>query len=245
MRGEGEHGGGAVSVQVLSDVWTASRARGSDLLVLLALADQADDSGECWPSVRLIADRCRIDERTAQRRIRALEALGEVVVTRGGGRAKRGASVRSNRYRIVVHKGGVSPPGESPPVASDRGTAATQRVAPVPPLGVAPVPPESLIEPSLNQNPPTPTAFAVGAQPIGSRSGGTNPRALGTNPRATSQRGDLLRQLAAYALRIAGQTTDESEAADTIAAQLADLDPADRETALVLWRAALSERTAT
>ena len=140
-----------VSVEVLTTCWKHSRARGTDLLVLLALADIANDEGECWPSIFHLAKKCRIDERTTQRRIRSLEGLGEVVVVRCGGRASRHGEVRSNRYRITVYipeDSGGSPPRES----ATGGTGATQTPAPVPPMTLALVPPEpsvrSVREPS-------------------------------------------------------------------------------------------------
>ena len=69
----------------MTDVWSYSKASGTDLLVLLALADNANDEGECWLSIGYIALNCPIDTRTTQRRIRSLEGINEVVVIRGGG----------------------------------------------------------------------------------------------------------------------------------------------------------------
>ena len=78
-------------------------AAGTDLLVLLALADIADDNGECWPSLGYLGRKCRVDIRTVRRRIRSLEELGEVVVLVGGGAASTPGGTRSNRYRVIVH----------------------------------------------------------------------------------------------------------------------------------------------
>jgi hypothetical protein len=64
---------GPMSIKYLTQVWENSRATGTDLLVLLALADQANDSGWSYPSVAFLARKCRIDPRTTQRRIRSLE----------------------------------------------------------------------------------------------------------------------------------------------------------------------------
>jgi hypothetical protein len=92
-----------VSIRVMTTVWDYSEAAGTDLLVLLALADIADENGECWPSVGYIARKCRISGRTVQRCVRSLESLGEVVVIIEGGKASTAGGTRSNRYRIVVH----------------------------------------------------------------------------------------------------------------------------------------------
>lgn len=42
-------------------------------LVLIKLADNANDEGVCWPSYRHIADHCEIDRKTAMRHIQWLE----------------------------------------------------------------------------------------------------------------------------------------------------------------------------
>lgn len=45
-------------------------------LVLMALADNADDHGYCWPKLRTIATKCCVSERTIQRTIKDLLASG-------------------------------------------------------------------------------------------------------------------------------------------------------------------------
>lgn len=45
-------------------------------LVLLKLADNANDKGECWPSYQHIADQCEIGRSTVKSHIRALEQMG-------------------------------------------------------------------------------------------------------------------------------------------------------------------------
>ena len=45
-------------------------------LVLMALADNADDHGYCWPKVKTIAAKCSTSERTVQRTIKTLLAAG-------------------------------------------------------------------------------------------------------------------------------------------------------------------------
>lgn len=47
-------------------------------LILLKLADNANDQGYCWPSYNHIADMCEIDKRTAMRHIKVLIELGYV-----------------------------------------------------------------------------------------------------------------------------------------------------------------------
>lgn len=67
-----------MSTHIASDVWKYSRAHGAALLVLVSLADQANDAGECWPSVESIAARCRVSVRSVHRYLDQLVALGEL-----------------------------------------------------------------------------------------------------------------------------------------------------------------------
>lgn len=135
----------------MTNCWKFSAARGTDLLVLLALADVADDRGECWPSVRHLATKCRLDERTAQRRMRSLERLGEVEVVPGGGRSSGRGGLRSNRYRIVVRPPDAPDGGDSPPrQIATGGTDATQTPAPVPPMTPAQTPPDPSVDPLID-----------------------------------------------------------------------------------------------
>jgi len=62
-----------MSIRLMSQVWEDTRIGSqAELLVLLALADHARDDGLCWPSMRSIAGKARIEERSAQRIIRRL-----------------------------------------------------------------------------------------------------------------------------------------------------------------------------
>lgn len=58
----------------------------SEKLILLALADHADDdTGRCWPSMATLAQKSCQSERNARRMIRNLEAQGYVKVDSRGG----------------------------------------------------------------------------------------------------------------------------------------------------------------
>ncbi|MGA4455320.1 helix-turn-helix domain-containing protein [Pseudomonas fortuita] len=45
-------------------------------LVLIKLADNASDQGECWPSYQHVAEQCEIDRSTVRKHIKQLEAQG-------------------------------------------------------------------------------------------------------------------------------------------------------------------------
>lgn len=51
-------------------------------LVLMSLADNADEEGYCWPRVKSVAKRCNVSERTVQRTLRVFEASDLLKVTR-------------------------------------------------------------------------------------------------------------------------------------------------------------------
>ena len=85
-----------MSVHVMSQVWRHGPKDGNDLLVLLAIADFADDEGYCWPSMASIAKKARMTERGARKIARRLEEAGHLSCDVGGGRGG------SNRYRVHV-----------------------------------------------------------------------------------------------------------------------------------------------
>lgn len=84
-----------MSVRVITWVWDYSEARGIDRLVLLALADAADDGGRAWPSVATLARKAAVAPRTVQRSLRTLAEMGELTLLQGGTGGKG-----TNTYRV-------------------------------------------------------------------------------------------------------------------------------------------------
>lgn len=76
-----------MSVRVMSCVWELP-LRAGEKLVLLALADFANDAGECWPDIQRIANKSGKSERSIYRIIAKLENDGIVSRQSGGGRGK-------------------------------------------------------------------------------------------------------------------------------------------------------------
>lgn len=62
----------------MSWVWEHSETSGSERLVLLALADSANDEGTCWPSMETIARKCRISRRYVVTIIKTLVKTGAI-----------------------------------------------------------------------------------------------------------------------------------------------------------------------
>lgn len=83
-----------MSIYALARVWDHSQQRGTALLLLLAMADRADELGVCWAGANWLAGRARLARRQTIRTIQALEEAGEIVVVR---------SRRPNGQNIVNH----------------------------------------------------------------------------------------------------------------------------------------------
>jgi hypothetical protein len=66
---------GGMSVSVMADVWRLDLPP-MEKLVLLALADWANDEGRCWPSATTLASKTGEGERTVRRAIQSLIAKG-------------------------------------------------------------------------------------------------------------------------------------------------------------------------
>lgn len=84
-----------MSIEIMSLIWKFSKQEGTALLMLLAIADHANDEGICWPSVQTLANKCRLSKRQATRLIQKLESEGELVIDQGGGRG------HSNLYKVT------------------------------------------------------------------------------------------------------------------------------------------------
>ena len=83
-----------MSINRISSVWEHSKHKGGDLLLLLALADNASDDGYCWPSIDTLAQKSRSSESTVIRASDRLEKSGELFVNHN----RR----RGNTYIVLV-----------------------------------------------------------------------------------------------------------------------------------------------
>jgi hypothetical protein len=82
----------------MARVWADSLHSGTDLLMMLAIADFADDDGNAYPSVTTLALKCRTTPRNANRILAALRDSGELEV-----RINEGPK-GTNRYRVVFDR---------------------------------------------------------------------------------------------------------------------------------------------
>lgn len=90
-----------MSVRTMAKVWELSRHGGTNLLMLLAIADFADDNGNAYPAVQTLAEKCRMKPRNAQVILGALRQSGELEVRPNEG--PKG----TNLYRITLASQGV------------------------------------------------------------------------------------------------------------------------------------------
>ncbi|EJX8705509.1 helix-turn-helix domain-containing protein [Salmonella enterica] len=107
-------------------------------LVLIKLADNANDNGECWPSYQHIADHCECSKSAVKEHISALIKLGLMTKENRVG-VNNGKGNTSNVYRLHLTSTPV-PPESTPPVPPES-TGGSPKSTPVPPESTPPVPP--------------------------------------------------------------------------------------------------------
>ncbi|EAA8821873.1 helix-turn-helix domain-containing protein [Salmonella enterica subsp. enterica serovar Tennessee] len=99
-------------------------------LVLIKLADNANDNGECWPSYQHIADHCECSKSAVKEHISALIKLGLMTKENRVG-VNNGKGNTSNVYRLHLTSTPVPP----------KSTGGSPKSTPVPPESTPPVPP--------------------------------------------------------------------------------------------------------
>lgn len=108
-------------------------------LVLIKLADNANDTGECWPSYKDIADQCEIAKSTVREHIRALVEVGLVSIEHRTGPKGH----KSNMYRLHLCRQAAQPT-DNTACAGRRRTLCREAA------------PEPVIEPIKKIKPPPP-----------------------------------------------------------------------------------------
>ncbi len=84
----------------LSEAWAwAQKCPPATKIVLVALADRADDEGICWPGIKGLAEKCSLSKAAIRYHIRALRKLGLVHTEE---RTRADGSQTSNRYILPV-----------------------------------------------------------------------------------------------------------------------------------------------
>lgn len=85
-----------MSIKIMSWVWDNSPYEGAALLLHLALADFANDAGECWPSQVTLAAKARCSDRYVRTMTNRMLDEGYLeIVSHSNGKT-------SNRYRLIA-----------------------------------------------------------------------------------------------------------------------------------------------
>lgn len=78
-----------MSVRWTALIWDEAKdLEGSKLLLLLAIADHANDDGVCYPKVETLAKKARLSVRQTQRLLAQLEQAGYMIRDNAGGRGR-------------------------------------------------------------------------------------------------------------------------------------------------------------
>src|SRR5690554_1996234 len=134
-----------MSIAWMTRVWSSEEpTEANERLLLLAIADAANEEGICWPSVKALAQKCGVQPRTARKTLSRLVEQGFIErIERPG---------RSNVYRLRTPASGdtrsaATPgsPGPAHPGTKGQGTPVVQDR---PPRSAATA--GTIMEPSLN-----------------------------------------------------------------------------------------------
>jgi hypothetical protein len=113
-----------MSVTVMAWAWKQDLTS-TEKIVLVALADRADDDGLCWPGHKSLSTKCGLNRRTIVRVVDRLANKGLISIER---RHREDGSLMSNRY--VLHVNDMVQGDEAPP--RDRGSPPSDTVSPPP-----------------------------------------------------------------------------------------------------------------
>ncbi|MER5171607.1 helix-turn-helix domain-containing protein [Thioclava kandeliae] len=136
-----------MSVKIMTSVFDSASLGPTHRLIMLALADHADDAGRCYPSIGRIAARTGLSIRAVQSNIRQLCEMGNITINFGVGPGG------SNVYFVSVAPDDVhdmTPAPHAPPAADAprSSCAGGVHMTALPPAGAAPKPSRTIIEPS-------------------------------------------------------------------------------------------------
>ena len=106
-----------MSTAALKWAWDQMDIPGPSKFVLVALAENADDDGMCWPGLKYVADRVRQSQRSVSRHVRTLVDAGKIGVEK---QQRLGGGQSSNLYRLFMRTGLVEGDDKLSPPPHDR-----------------------------------------------------------------------------------------------------------------------------
>lgn len=83
-----------MSIEWMTHVWNNSKQKGSQLLMLLAIADYANETGKAWPGIETLSQRTRQTPRNTIRIIEKLAKSGEITIS------ERASNYGTNEYTL-------------------------------------------------------------------------------------------------------------------------------------------------
>ena len=104
-----------MSIKLMSWVWENATQKGSELLLLLAMADSANDTGHCWPSIDTMSRKTRLGKRYIIDLLEKLEKSGNISREK---RWDKKGDPTSNMYQVLTPYMGVVNPS-APPVEGE------------------------------------------------------------------------------------------------------------------------------
>ena len=128
-----------MSVKIMTLVWEASGLTSTQKLVLLSLADHANDDGICYPSVGKLTRKTALSERSIQNCFKSLSDAGWIRI--GFNEGPRGCNI----FTISKPPQEMPPAGDAPPQEMREGVQDVRQT----PAGDAPEPSKNHQEPSL------------------------------------------------------------------------------------------------
>ena len=117
-----------MSVYVSTCVWKHHAAKGNARLVLLAMADTAQDDGTCWPGYEFLAAKTLLSERTVMRCVAALVEAGELTRIERPGTTNRYIVAMCEGCQIVTPRGVTERAGGVTALSRGGDTAVTRTV---------------------------------------------------------------------------------------------------------------------
>ena len=119
-----------MSIALMTNVWEKSRLGGTELLLMLAIADFANDSGVAFPSVPTLARKIRMSKRNTHYLLSKLEQSGELAVQRNKG--PHGC----NLYTVQILHGAIPAPVQLIALGGAMGSAQVVQPVAHEPLGI-------------------------------------------------------------------------------------------------------------
>lgn len=93
-----------MSIDVSKFYWDqCTNIKGSDRLVIIALAEYCNESGWCFPSVHELARRCQLSDRGTQKILAKLAAGGHIAIEANQGTRKTSGSP-THRYHLLAYQ---------------------------------------------------------------------------------------------------------------------------------------------